>query len=42
MEHRGLLHQHQGSARCLTKSLGRIKFQELRSRIGMVQLPLKT
>jgi hypothetical protein len=26
----------------LTKSLGRIKFQELRSRIGMVQLPLKT
>ncbi|KAK8458134.1 hypothetical protein SEVIR_3G313845v4 [Setaria viridis] len=26
----------------LTKSLGRIKFQELCSRIGMVQLPLKT
>jgi hypothetical protein len=26
----------------LTKSLGRIKFQELRSRVGVVQLPLKT
>jgi hypothetical protein len=26
----------------LTKSLGRIKFQELRSRIGVVPLPLKT
>ena len=37
----GYINTQDQLADLLTKSLGRVKFQELRTRIGMVQIPQK-